>query len=230
MQERPILFSGEMVRAILEGRKTQTRRVIAPSNCSFGSASREFWEHGDFARAWRDGLKGTRQYLHVPCHVDGDSGSAKECARCDEMGWEETAHRLWPAWSPLDGWIPLSPKDEAERPPHRLWVREAFSLRHDGPLYKADYSPASAWTWSPSIHMPRKLSRINLEITKVRVERVQDISHVDANAEGCRPYCVAFDKLPAQEYQELWNKINADRGFGWEKNPWVWVLEFSRVL
>lgn len=171
MTERPILFSGEMVRAILEGRKTQTRRVMKPQ------PDTEF-----------------------PCVYD------REC---------------------LYG-----------IPGDRLWVREAFSIydHPEGPVcfYKADHPQDEYLKWRPSIHMPRWVSKILLEITDIRVERLKDISEEDAKAEGVvigveefkvtgtdRPYKLA--------YSLLWDLINAKRGFGWDVNPWVWVIEFKRV-
>jgi hypothetical protein len=83
MKERPILFSAPMVRALLEGRKTQTRRIIAPSNCRFGSAPADYWQHADFARAWADGR--LSQYLHVPFGCSGCRTSAKRIAL--PKGW-----------------------------------------------------------------------------------------------------------------------------------------------
>jgi hypothetical protein len=189
MKERPILFSAPMVRAILEGRKTQTRRIISPQNCRFGSAPAAYWQHGNFAQAWKDGSGGL-EYLHVPCHVD-DEGA---CERCDEWGWPTTAHRLWPAWWPHGSYW----GEENERPPHRLWVRETWA-RNENQLsddqmdtsivYRADGETRATDNgcdkpWRPSIFMPRSASRIALEITEVRVQRLQDISEGDAKAEG----------------------------------------------
>ena len=80
--------------------------------------------------------------------------------------------------------------------------------------------------WTPSIFMPRFASRLTLEIVNVRVERLQEISVVDCGAEGME----FANEVPIKErYKRLWNDINAKRGFGWDKNPWVWVIEFERI-
>jgi hypothetical protein len=85
--------------------------------------------------------------------------------------------------------------------------------------------------WRPSIHMPRWASRITLEVTDVRVERVQEISEEDAKTEGVTPSIVGewWDHLKYRAgFQTLWNSINEKRGFGWDENPWVWVVEFKK--
>jgi hypothetical protein len=277
--ERPILFSGPMVMAILEGRKTQTRRVISPQNCHFGSGPRCMWEHGDFSKAWIDGKKSTCEYLHVPL-------PDKKIGSCKHLGLGGSVHRLWPLWWPKDAYC----GPEKERPPYRLWVRETFAVLtpaysvHDeydeveGRLDAAHESYSVVYAanqknfpdrWRPAIHMPRWASRINLEITKVRVERVQDISEADAIAEGLTAQegmeganwpagvfgytgvnrgffhvrngqvCCCHDgnrlqlKPAVCAYRELWDSINAKRAGGkyaWAKNPWVWVIEFKRVM
>jgi hypothetical protein len=129
--------------------------------------------------------------------------------------------------------------------------------------FRADYSEKTAWgltgepTWIPSIHMPRCASRITLEVTEVRVERVQDISHADALAEGIQvlvdketwhplitiagvkypmchylenPKAPKLDDILRAEYASLWDTINAKNGFGWKINPWVWVIGFKRIV
>lgn len=222
VRERPILFSSEMVRSILEGRKTQTRRVA-----DVRGADRVIWcPNGQF----------------VPARP-GDEGFRGWVAEVDKLGGEKGLHL--PLFCPYG------------QPGDRLWVRETFlpdppidgwpgDIEWNGcgrsiagvpehyrspenVIFKATWKGDSELKWRPGIHMPRWASRLSLEITKIRIERVQDISHEDATAEGCRPYCVAFDKLPAQEYRELWNKINAKRGFGWDVNPWVWCISFRRI-
>jgi hypothetical protein len=85
------------------------------------------------------------------------------------------------------------------------------------------------WKWHPSIHMPRPASRINLEVTKVRVERLQDITNTDILAEGLPKEITPENKGMRWQWEQLWNAINGGRGFGWEKNPWVWVIEFKRL-
>jgi hypothetical protein len=184
-----------MVRAILEGRKTQTRRVVKPQ--------------------WR------RQTVRISKEFDGaicpivwlDKPVQKGC---------KTGHVFVP--SPYG------------QPGDRLWVRETFATGYGAVFYKADDDLATCGMvvpWKPSIFMPRELSRITLEIAGVRVERVQDISEKDARAEGCEP--MHRDDLGQtfrtyrRGYQSLWDSINAKRGYGWDANPWVWVIEFRRA-
>jgi hypothetical protein len=211
VRERPILFSGPMVKAILGGTKTQTRRVVAPENSEFGSAPRRFWSHADLERAWSDGKGVDRngagfEYLHVPAHA------AAGCLECARMGWEDTSHRLFsrvaPAMPDLDAAVMLEP------PPTRLWVRETWleldrdhytepahprdwlsdrygPPRRNGCAYRAECDADSdriraeyGYRWKPSIFMPRWASRLTLEIADVRVQRLQEITAEDARAEG----------------------------------------------
>ncbi len=198
MKERPILMLAPMVRAILDGRKTQTRRVVKPQPHYRDVA-------GAFASwVFKDGL-------------------------------------LYPNAKPEV--IAMCPHG---RPGDRLWVREtwahgihALNAKHDedGPfVYAATDGTQGRLSdkWKPSIFMPRWASRITLELTGVRVERLQEISESDAKAEGCEPAIAGQDadgpiKTYRTGYVYLWNAINEDRGFGWLTNPWVWVLEFKRV-
>jgi hypothetical protein len=209
-KERPILFSGEMVRAILDGRKTQTRRIVKPQppsdiNVLYG---------GEF----------TQRAPHV--------------IECDEtglpigFGFQYDDDRLW--------------KCPYGQPGERLWVREAFAPRSDVELtdaekarhyclYKAsggDPRDEMNWhdygsKWRPSIHMPRVLSRIDLEITGVRVERVREISADDCLAEGITPQGIGSDSALIAAYEKLWCKINGTAS--WDANPFVWVVEFRRL-
>ena len=202
MKSRSILFSAPMVRALLTGTKTQTRRPLREG-------------------AWLDPKEGVIRMCSVGNGVTGFQSVA-----C-------------PYGAPGD----------------QLWVREQFAgsiayERHGYPLrewgnkiwYCADGEPRSGqWTRPrPSIHMPRSLSRITLELTDVRVERLQDISEADALAEGVTPKwepgCSGrlmeaiggFSFRPAASaYADLWEQIN---GAGsWDANPWVWALSFKRV-
>jgi hypothetical protein len=190
MKERPILFNTEMIRALLDGRKTQTRRVVK----------------------------------HIP--MLGGPLAWCAAAAAQEPGWVNIVgdyRRFCPYGQPGD----------------RLWVRETFKAFPDGDLfYRADFGdviPVHAddnsedWTWKPSIFMPRAASRLTLEIVSVRVERVQSISHRDALAEGVSYDVSKPDGAPVPTYQKLWDSINAKRGYGWDKNPWVWVVEFKRI-
>lgn len=238
--ERPIIFSGEMVRAILYGRKTQTRRIPSPYNSSFGSAPREYWRHADFSRAFVDGKSSPAQYLHVPCHTENPG----ECEQCDIFGWPGSTHRLWPS-----GYRGYS---DSFSDFYRLWVRETWRTVYDGAgkewieFYESGSFPRDSrekeygcGPWRPSIFMPRKASRITLALVKVRVERLQDITEEDAKAEGAmffdgRPvnhhgwrhdYADVFPTAKAS-FANLWDKINGKK-HPWASNPWVWVIEFA---
>lgn len=223
MKEKPIIFSGEMVRAILEGRKTQTRRVMWPKSLQY------------IYRNLMEKIHVRKTPSHYLFDLHHDDGTVS------------TIYGIRPKYIVGD----------------QLWVRETFSP-HTGwdasTEYKADWHRLYANTnfmepkWRPSIFMPRWASRIMLEITDVRVERVQDISEADARAEGVPPnWCGSLEGWDADEhgfleqekdlppiddyyfadaktaFKSLWNSINAKRGFGWDANPWVWVIEFKVV-
>lgn len=201
MKERPILFSGEMVRAILNGRKTQTRRVMKPQPSLTPSGLMN----------WKGSIIG-----EVP-HESGDF------TRYDEV----------------------TPRCPYGKPGDRLWVREKFQyvtdwtgIRTGNILYATTMSDKQGYgwgadtcvVWKPSIHMPRWASRITLEVVSVRVELVQDISEDDAKAEGVLPvHCNGGDGAThVGGFYFLWGEINEKRGYGWDTNPWVWVVEFRR--
>lgn len=217
MKERPILFTGEMVRAILDGRKTQMRRLV----------SKQKYPHGTWA---------------TPDEV--------------AAGYAHDTRAFMP---------PLGTIGD------RLWVRETFStmdrhpMRGDEVAYRADGESLVWEPWTPSIHMPRWASRIDLEITAVRVERVQDITEEDAKKEGITESeigrlasrtlanCKGIQRAPVVlQFAELWQSIYGNRPTlpknpeskryhrvkrwleknpptGWDVNPWVWVYEFRRI-
>ncbi len=121
----------------------------------------------------------------------------------------------------------------------RLWVRETWMPYNcmGGILYKADGDMHGRW--KPSIHMFRKDSRITLEITEVRVERVQEIDSWDCIHEGIHQkyhspvYNIITDKPNKRlitDFHNLWDSLNAKRGYGWEVNPWVWVISFKELI
>jgi hypothetical protein len=227
MKERPILFFPPMVRAILDGSKTQTRRVVNPQPIRDESLSDSWIWHG---------------------------GKALERAGYG-AGYVHT--RMEPLIFAMLKSCPYG------QPGDRLWVRENFS----GPHCMGNASPSKwahssrIWYWAdgnptegdwtspkPSIHMPRWASRIDLEITGVRVERLQDCSEADAIAEGIHsePYVwrdceyplpdIAYRATqdatrrfssPRDAYRDLWESINGPGT--WDANPWVWVIEFRRI-
>lgn len=224
MRERPIIFSGPMIRAILENRKTQTRRVIkpqppdgwyidsTPTRGSFG-----LWEtlRGTHGGNFWGGLQ--HGGIKCPHGVPGD--------------------KLWlrETWT----YVTLAENEyDAANPLHRR--------RGDGcPVLMLYRAHEDAWTfpasWTPSIFMPRWASRIMLEIVGVSVERVREISEADCKAEGVAPLMVdsggidggsgAWIEIPHYQpaFVELWDSINKKRGFGWDTNCWVWVVEFKRI-
>ena len=192
MSEKPILFSGEMVRAILEGRKTQTRRTVKPK-----------FLYDPTDDGW-DILWATGQ-LTCPYGEVGDRLWVRET-------WHYDSHM-----HELTGGEPDAPDG---RYLHRL-------------VYRADNPDWQAYGgWRPSIFMPRWACRLELVVKSVRVERLQDIGHSDMKAEGCLPPNNAggsWDYLRETYWKPLWDSINAKRGYGWDSNPWVWVVEFDKV-
>jgi hypothetical protein len=174
MKEHPIIFSPSMVRAILDGRKTQTRRVIR------GARGAESLYAGN-----KDGLWVVERF--------GDA--AQSLIRC-----------------------PYG------RVGDRLWVRETCGLTGRGIVYRAD-SEVHINRWIPAIHMPRSAARLFLSIEDIRVERLQSITYENAWAEGVFPD--SGDAIAS--FASLWDRINAKRGFGWDANPWVWVVQFRKL-
>ncbi|HDK6402128.1 TPA: hypothetical protein M4198_002794 [Klebsiella variicola] len=205
--ERGMIFNAEMVRAILDGRKTQTRRPIK-------------WKQTRFTEI------GERE--------DGN-----------KWPWSEDAEHAFDFWHPC----PFGSVGD------RIWVRETFQgplfdfdlmdsyCKDSTPfeksefcVYKADGVPAPEFydaddelhcCWRPSIHMPRWASRILLEITGVRVERLKSISDRDALREGCSTADMKSGDCVADVFARLWASIYGSDS--WNANPWVWVIEFKRV-
>lgn len=237
MGERPILFSGVMVRAIREGRKTQTRRLVKPS-----PGRQRTWLTSEGIDAVPHGeMSGDGWQMHHP-----RAGTKQEYIdRNGERKTVDVEHD-----SPL-GWI-RSPYGIAG---DRLWVREAFAVppgsdRRDEAAYRADFTEHDPGGWTPSIHMPRWASRITLEVTGVRVERLQDISADDVFAEGVqlpvtpdgallvqvpnphrpsgKPDTWTADDYARLVFAPLWDSINGKRG-GWASNPWCWVVSFKPI-
>lgn len=181
MKERPILFSAPMVRALLAGTKTQTRRV---------------------------------------CKLEVRSGMPEpemlSLLRCCPYG--KPGDRLWvrETWNRFDGWEGYFYAADDH----------SFGIGADD---DPDHIPEHALRWKPSIHMPRAASRITLEVTGVRVERLQEISEADAKAEGAAMHNSPAAMLTGYRtgYRLLWDSINGPGS--WDANSWVWVVEFRRV-
>ena len=194
MEKKPVIFSGEMVKAILEGRKTQTRLVIKPQPKlkTYNNPEQKFW-------IWKD------------CNwLDGGIG-------LPSSGIEDHA--------------PYKPGDV-------LYVKETWrSIGFVASFfeYKADFPHESVIPWKSPILMPKRAARIFLRVVDVSVERLQKITSTDMWNEGCLPENINQEEIGVHDewlqkyWIPLWNRTNAKRGYTWESNPWVWVIEFERT-
>ena len=209
MKERPILFSGEMVRAILDGRKTQTRRVINPQSLL-------------------DNKTRVTACYECPYGAPGDSLWVRES--CQIYGhWVKNGHT----------------KSGAQR--WKFSIHASKQVLYAGSFVESPSDKTQLGFYKrPSIFMLRWASRILLEVTDVRVERIQDISDGDAIKEGIQDVCHCGDYMESHGYHSghgavsmpgwatenfssLWDSINAERGHSWESNPWVWAVSFKVV-
>ncbi|EEE2003750.1 hypothetical protein [Salmonella enterica] len=213
VKERGVIFNGEMVRAILDGRKTQTRRImklqpeILGSGLRYITESRKQNEVGKYFWCISDAL-GMRARSAVFACPFGDVG---------DRIWVRETYRVHSRATDVATLV------------YRASVRNSWTEQtHRVPVAVCN-KPATPEKWTPSIHMPRWASRILLEITDVRVERLRDLSEEDAKSEGIIPS--AGGVLPGWEYRinfrDLWMDIYGTDN--WEANPWVWVIEFKRV-
>lgn len=205
MKERPILFSSSMVLAILEGRKTQTRRVVKPQPWR-NSVGQWLWER--------------RKGEQIPFNPDLNEKLYPQTKLQHVCPYGFPGDRLWvrETWGLYD----TEPCDGPARA--IVFYRASCDSRHD----------LLDQLWRPSIYMPRWASRITLEVKEVRVERLQDISEEDSLAEGCpdelgSEYCVDGMSSRKAWYADLWDSINNQRGHGWESNPFVWVIAFHAI-
>lgn len=216
MKETGIIMSGSHPVDILEGRKTQTRRVIKPNL------------------------------------------EAKLCKNSDIVRYCNTKHRdayMFEVWHPANENtpLPLMIRCPYGQVGDTLWVRETWAVdftfdktppidiaKNEFIFYKYPpdvYSKSIRGKWRPSIYMPRWASRILLEIVGIRVERLQEITYDDCYAEGISKNLPNIQKIndmvsqqvtPKTYFSELWDSLNAKRGYGWETNSWVWVIGFER--
>ncbi len=218
-KERPILFSAPMVRAILDGSKTQTRRIMKPQPTPSESCENDFWFP----------VHAVRSMVHVKKdQLPGCEGLMKSVSPYD-------CERLWVR----ETWRTNSIYDD-DKP---SLIPDSAPIEYLANTISGDM----AGKIRPSIFMPRWASRINLEIVDVRVERLQDISDEDAKAEGIAPtpgrdivdrWLVKNPKgslseysstqYPVDAYKSLWQSINGSAS--WDSNPWVWVIEFRNDL
>lgn len=205
MKERPILFNTEMVRAILVGKKTQTRRIVKPQPIQpCEGAYFDAYNKGQQWNWWtKDDKQCLDQIIKCPFGKPGDRLWVRETWAVNSIsqGWKRNRE--------LAEDVDLSYRADGE------WKDQFEQIDGDCP------------PWRPSIHMPRKASRINLEITNIKVERLQDISGIDAIAEGIQEISKYGKSADISDFQNLWESINGDGS--WDANPWVWVIEFKRV-
>ncbi len=198
---KPITFNSEMVKAILDGRKTQTRRLLKPqpNNLPIGAYCDPYNKNYEHFTFWN---KEHKMILTAGGNI------------------KNTAHWKCPYGKPGD----------------RLWVRETWQRITDlaGYRYKATDLTPDKGQWKSPIFMPRWASRITLEITSIRVERLQEISLADAYSEGMENRCCNGDMCGCQgemslsDFHNLWDFLSKP-GFKWEDSPWVWVIEFKKV-
>lgn len=221
VKERPILFSTSMVRAILEGRKMVTRRALndrALKNIGYGVQLGECHElpsegplHPNSVGYYNDfcpfGQPGDRLWVRETWLPDPDA---------DHDAWYDHTE-TYVSWSGCGSKIDGVPP----------------GLRNPGHCIYREGWDGGGLVWRPSIHMPRWASRILLEITAVRVERLQDISEEQAMAEGVGTQAIesfranGVDRPAGFAFRDLWTSISGDEN--WTVNPWVWVVEFKRV-
>lgn len=228
MKERPILFSGAMVRAILDGTKTQTRRVAAVESLRFvnhinaTSWAIRFSKPNKGALASYAGGNYTEEQArriiasqYCPYGQSGDLLWVREtyCA----FGHWKTCYN---AKKQRDEWHFVDMTLESGK----QYRFAADMIGDNGARQRGGM--ANQWWKRPSIFMPRRASRITLEITGVRIERLNDISGSDAVAEGVRSR-LPDNGIAVSEYQDLWESINGPGS--WDLNPWVWRIEFKVV-
>ncbi|HBM3155018.1 TPA: hypothetical protein LVL83_000348 [Klebsiella michiganensis] len=234
MKERGMIFNGEMVRAILDGRKTQTRRIMAPQPA-------DDIERGIFPNPEVIGWKSSRRHKHGSttahfCHYGkpGDRIWVRET-------WGVVSHAFSDDGLMID-WVPDRPATAIHEMPFGNGYYSGYAIyAADGDFTWGDddgYEDGRS-CWKPSIHMPRAASRILLEITDVRAERLNTISEEDARAEGIidggclncgepEPCGCANPEPDATDaFAYLWQSIYGQES--WNANPWVWVIEFKRV-
>ena len=240
---KPIFFNDEMVRAILSGRKTQTRRPLKPQPDSVHDGA-PYWNIGGY-RAW-EFLKNSPNILRkgsvnpfkCPFRKVGNLLWVRETfcleyqAECDQpppfednrpVRWEHEVSHLDPEWT-------------------YRWIQPHYRATDPTPaLAYEDTDGEPTVKWKPSIHMPRWASRITLEITDIRIERVQEITEEDAKGEGVLPCphplsevdecldCYLDSGEYACSFLNLWDQLYAKKGLGVDANPWVWVVTFRKV-
>lgn len=210
-KSKPILFSAPMVNAILDGRKTQTRRVVKDQGSIEFDGDGFVWAHNS--------------KLGHPCDYSCTSGPYDMCpyGQPGDFLWVRETHAIVPrtAYRMSDGVQQIINPDD----------------NHDAAIFKSNWDRSPPGRWRPSIHMPRWASRLTLEITDVHVERLNDISADDAHAEGVQAWIETFNQsssyhengqlqaYPVTAFSRLWQSINGPDS--WDANPWVWCISFK---
>lgn len=228
MKIRGIVFADWEVQAALEDRKTQFRRAMKPQ---------PFLEEGvddpDRPACWVWQPNPEQMFCH-PSESD-----LRDCLVANSP--YAVGERLWvkETWRLTGGgtWWGVGYKaDQQAAPKTKVAQCDNYGRKHVTREQWQSVFNDRCCNWRPLSHMPRWASRLTIEITDVRVERVQDISEADAQAEGCGLGCVVKSEqfgryMSAGQYSfaSRWNKLNAKRGFGWDKNPWGWAYTFTRV-
>jgi hypothetical protein len=225
--EKPIIFSTDMVKAILEGRKTQTRRVIKPQ------PPEDEYIHGP--EVYEPAIRGKDGELEPGTPVYGIYG--------EEWGIKCPYVPGMTLWVRETWYYESHMYDPSEGEALYRYVYKA-----DNPDYPVDVG-VGEHGWKPSIHMPREAARLFLRVKNVWVERLQEINDDDVEAEGAAGIhdwdcthgynlyanfhpdqsCRCGDGSPQETFARLWDSIYAKRGYGWNANPWVWVVEFERM-
>lgn len=214
MKERPILFSAPMVRAIIDGQKTQTRRMVKLNGHDGVQSDHTPWRLASGPRYWQEKPCWSWQHTSTISRVINES--CPYGVPGDRLWVRESAYIAPPDFGDVDTW------NTVDNEGRRRLVGYAASMDGESVRCAEDYAVKK----TPSIYMPRWASRITLEITSVRCERLQEIDDHDAMREGVSP-TGDTDGAYVAPFKELWEKIN---GAGsWENNPWVWVVSFKRV-
>lgn len=227
---KAIIFKTEMVRAILDGRKTCTRRVAFPNG-----DLREFprpdnpdawWFRGRVYKNLNSAMRSPQGVLSLCKYKNGDILYVREtwqfipCIDCGEYSWGRCNHNA----------VIYEDKD---------------SINEGCFVYLADYPERERIAWRPSTHMPKEAARLFLRVTDVRVEHLQDITEEQARAEGAEPFCLSTDGEDVPDSERTWHEVGpalwdfiriwdstikpADiEKYGWDANPFVWVIEFER--
>jgi len=219
--ERPIIFSADMVRAILAGRKTQTRRVIKPQPPIGTDAMRD--------------VPGTNRWWAAYATTNDAGVTYRPLGSDQQHEWRcpyFPGQRLWvrEAWCHKKTDAGYFVYTDGDLDPSCVWYA---ATDHDIVHMDDDGAITSRSPWSSPIHMPRWASRITLEVVRVWVERVQDITFADVLAEGIpQASAVQYGQYQVdtiESYVEAWDRLNAKRGYPWSANPWVFAIEFKNA-